>query len=77
MAQVRFSKGSAQVRSCSTGRRSDLDARKLVFAIVDGHRGVRCLVGVDVDHHFMITLLVSFETQGAFLLSDGWCSILF
>ena len=27
-------------------------SRRLVFTLVDGHRGVRCLVRVDADHHF-------------------------
>jgi hypothetical protein len=28
-----------------------LDARDLIFSLVDGHRRVRCLVGVDPDYH--------------------------
>ena len=35
---------------------------------VDGHRGVRCLVGVDADHHIHDYLLVVVGTTGALLL---------
>jgi hypothetical protein len=31
--------------------RSHFDARELIFVPIDGHRGVRRLVGVDADHH--------------------------
>ena len=34
-----------------------LDARDLVFSLVDGHRCVRCLVGIDADHHLHDYLL--------------------
>ena len=65
MALVRFSKGSAQARTLDLPPgHVDLHARELVFALVDGHRGVRCLVRVDADHYLHDYLLVSLETTG-------------
>ena len=41
-----------------------LDAGDLAFSLVDGHRRVRCLVGVDPDHHLHEYLLGCCEPRG-------------
>ena len=41
-----------------------LDAGDLIFSLVDGHRRVRCLVGVDPDHHIHDYLLGLCEPRG-------------
>jgi len=60
-----------------TSRRPHLDAGNLILVPPYGHRSVRCLVGVDPDHHIHEYLLGLVETTGALLLMDCSCSILF
>ena len=51
MAHLRFSKGSAQAHQLFdlTAGGADPTLETLGFGLVDGHRRVRCLVGVDAD----------------------------
>ena len=54
-----------------------LDAGDLVFSLVDGHRRVRCLVGVDPDHHIHDYLLGRCVNHGGTPACGCSCSILF
>lgn len=60
-----------------TSGRANLHAGKLVFLLVDSHRGVRRLVRIDTDHDIHHCLLGFVGTTGALLLADCSCSILF
>ena len=79
MAHVRFSRGFSPGQELVdlSHRGPDFDAADLVFVLPNGHRSVRCLVGIDPDHHIHEYLLGLMETTGALLLMDCSCSILF
>ena len=79
MAQVRFSNGSAQLRSWSTWRRvartltleSSSSASSMATAVCDA------LCGSTPITTFMTASLVVMEPRRALLLADCSCSILF
>ena len=76
-ALVEWLRPTHQLVHLSTGG-THLEARELIFIPVDRHRSVRCLVGIDADHHIHDYLLGCVgKPRGALLLADCLCSILF
>ena len=71
----RFGPGDQLVHLAAGG--PHLDARELVFCLVDRHRCVRCLVGVDADHHIHDYLLGRVGTTEGTPAFGRSCSILF